>query len=108
MALHIVLRHKNDQTQKWGNHWIDEDIIDVITTSYEVAKALQDALKQGSSVYIHRCGWAGNSPLICAKVEIESVDWIDKKNALVKFCRQERLGIRPVCQPTEGTSFYLA
>ena len=109
MSAYIVVHHRKDPEKPWSNAWLDDDddLLEAITTTREVASRCRQALHSGESVYIHRCAYATERPVICCSAQVASIDQVGS-SWLVKFKGQKRLAVSPPLQPMLGTNSYEA
>jgi hypothetical protein len=76
MAFYVVLHHPDDRSpSRWSNDWArgSRRRIKTITTN---AKIAEDAEAAGS-VYVHRCGFGDDAPMIVCEAKVISVVQID-------------------------------
>jgi hypothetical protein len=90
MALYLVVRHPQNPNQTFENRWENDELLTSIQTTLEIANLCIQARVQNQWVYIHRCGYNGNDPMICCSVHVANVEeiggWI-----IVNFIDQTRL-----------------
>jgi hypothetical protein len=94
MALYLVLHHPEDRRPtQWTNVWEpgSRSRICSITTPTEVAT---DA-RSRSSVFIHRCSYAGEPAAIACEARVTSVQPLDARTSLVHFDVIRRLETPP-------------
>ena len=110
MALYIVVHHHRDSNQLWTNAWVDDQIIETITTTAEIGRMCQRAQLAGSPVYVHRCAWGECPPIICCSTQVLRVDRIGKgkKGSIVNFHQGVACNVHPPRQPYPGQNFYEA
>ena len=107
MTLHVVLHHHQDPNQPWTNDWVDDERIQSIQTTTEIGRLCQDAQRRNDAVFVHRCAWGGNSPIICCCAMVTRVATIDRRTALVTFEGATALGLTPPVQAFLGQNFYI-
>lgn len=108
MPLYVVVHHQNDENQSWVNAWLNDQLIEAIQTTTEIGTLCRNAKARGERVFVHRCGCAESSPLICCSAEVEEVGQIDNTTALVRFTGAVPLNGTPPRSPVQGQNFYLA
>jgi cobalamin biosynthesis Mg chelatase CobN len=106
MPLYVVVHHRRDENQPWVNAWLDDQLIEAIQTTKEIGKLCRQAKERGERVFVHRCGWLENSPVICCSAEVDGVDHIDKTTSLVRFNAPQALNQLPPSTPIQGQNFY--
>jgi len=108
MPLYVVVHHQADEKQPWVNAWLNDELIEAIQTTKEIGKQCRQAKEQGELVFVHRCGWLDNPPVICCSAEIEDVAEIDKATTLVKFLNPTPLNHSSPRTPVRGQNFYVS
>ena len=108
MALYIVVHHHRDSNQPWQNAWVDDQVIEAITTTSEIGRMCQRSQQSGTPVYVHRCAWGECTPVISCATQVVRVDHIDKKTSLVTFEQGVACNVQPPRQPYPGQNFYEA
>jgi hypothetical protein len=108
MALYVVLHHRGDERRPWVNAWIDDDLVEAITTTKEIGARCLKSKARGERVFVHRCGWGGNAPVVSCSAEVEDVDSIDRSTVLVRFREATAVHGEPPITPNEGQNFYEA
>lgn len=106
MNLYVVVHHRKDQNQPWANSWLDDDCIQVIQTTKEIGQLCSSAKEQSQKVFVHRCGWGNEKPIISCSVDVERVDSVDKKTSLVWFCNPEATHREPTTTLFRGRNYY--
>lgn len=106
--LYLVVHHGRDPDQRFVNSWLDDERLDAITTTVEIGRLCQDAQQKREPVYVHRCGWADEHPVVCCSVSLVRVDPVDRHTKLVRFADQQVLNAQPPVTPRPGQSFYFA
>jgi hypothetical protein len=106
--LHVVVRHRLAETQKWTNIWIDDDKLESITTTCEIGSLCSRAMESGESVFVHRCAWKNFQPRVCCSAKVLEVSGLDGRTWFVKFGAQQVLVNEPQVKPGRGTNFYQA
>lgn len=106
MSLCIVIHHRSDHSQPWMNSWLDNDRIQAIQTTKEIGQLCSNAKEKNQKVLIHRCRWGHEKPTVSCVVDVESVDTIDKRTCLVRFCNPEITNREPTIIPGRGQNFY--
>ena len=105
MAFFVVVHHKRDQDQPWKNHWLDDDRLQVIETTEDIAARCAEAQRRGERVFVHRCGWLGGPPMVCCSVAIKNarhgsnLGWVEFHDPVI-------LDIPPTVQPGRGQNCY--
>jgi hypothetical protein len=102
--LYVVVHHRDDPEQPYANCWLDENRLEAITTTAKIAGLCLDEQKKGKYVYVHRCRWADNPPVICCRALVELADPV----GYVKFKDQEVLASTPAVTLGRGQNFYWA
>ena len=106
MALYVLVHHRKAQEQPWSNAWLDDDLLDAITTTAEIGRLCEQARLGDDEVFVHRCAWG--SPEISCAVRVGAVDPLPRRQALVRFVEPRRVGVAPAVTPHEGQNHYLA
>ena len=104
----VVVHHRNDSSQPWVNSWLDENLLEAITTNLEIGRLCEDVKKNNLDVFVHRCAWNEFYPLVCCSASVIEVAQFDRKTILVKFGNQKVINLSPPVSPHPGQSFYLA
>lgn len=107
-SLHLVVHHRRDAHQPWPNKWLDDDRLEVITTTKEIGLRCAEALATGEPVRVHRCGWGDIEPSVCCEVSIVSSVQFDKRSYLVEFHDHKILADTPRVSPYPGQNSYQA
>jgi hypothetical protein len=107
MAGFVVVHHRRDGDQPWSNNWGDDDRLQMITTTAEIAARCEQAHRTGERIYVHRCGLDARPPLICCSVEVESASY-DAMAGCVSFSAFEFVGLPPSRKPARGENWYEA
>jgi hypothetical protein len=107
MALFLVVRHQGNKDQRWANKWLDDDRLQTITTTPQIGDLCEAARIAGERVFVHRCGWKPDTPLICCSVKVAKVTKLDGR-ASIEFTEPTVLGCEPPIRPAYGQSFYEA
>jgi hypothetical protein len=107
MPLYLVVHHRRDPDQPWVNGWLDDDCLEAIQTTRQVADLCNDALGKDHTVFVHRCAFASNVPTICCSLKIDAVDKIVSSTWLVKFKDQTPQSLFPPTQPARGQNWYV-
>jgi hypothetical protein len=107
MALYLVVRHRQNLTQRFHNVWQNDDLLTSIQTTLEIGKLCMDAKAQKQWVYIHRCRYGVCPPTICCSVHVAVVADIGGL-IIVEFRDQTPLNIAPGAPPPpeQGQSYY--
>ena len=108
MSLYVVVHHQQDANQPWKNSWLSDELLEAILTTNEIGTLCRSAKAQGERVFVHRCGSGDSSPIICCSAEVDDVDQIDEKTALVRFTKQQLVNTFPPRTPVKGQNSYLA
>lgn len=106
-ALYIVVRHRDQPDQPWGNAWDDERRLIAITTTTDLGAKLEAARARRTPIFVHRCGWGGADPTICCEVQVTKLDRIGGKQVLVTFDCIRTLSARPPTAPRPGDHSYV-
>ena len=106
MPLYVVVHHRSDERQPWINAWLNDQLIEAIQTTKEIGRLCFQAKKRGEQLFVHRCGWQENAPVICCSAKVEDVAEIDKSTSLVRFADQISLNLAPPRTPARGQNFY--
>lgn len=109
--LYLVVHHRRDPNQPWkGNVWIknDDNRLEAIETTNNVAGECEEAMRAGRLVRFHRCAYAGADPVVCSEARVASVQRIDRKTSIVRFEDQVVLEQPPAMLPPRGTNSYTA
>lgn len=107
MSLYVVLHHQQDENQPWVNAWLNDQLIEAIQTTMEIGRLCRQAKERGEQVFVHRCGWLENPPMICCSASIEDVAEIDNSTTLVRFAGSTSLDEIPPRTPIRGQNFYV-
>ncbi len=108
MSTYIVVHHRSDRNQPWVNEWLDDQRLQAIQTTKQVAELCQDALSSGEMVYVHRCASVYGPPSICCGLRVAQVEHVDSSTWLVRFKEQEPLNCDPPAHPMPGQNSYVA
>jgi hypothetical protein len=106
MSLYVIVHPRFDANQTWVNAWMSDHLIEAIQTTNEIGKACQKAKEAGKRVFVHRCSWGENSPVICCSALVEEVSAIDRSTMLVTFAQQIVVDSPPPLTPTKGQNSY--
>jgi hypothetical protein len=106
MSTYLVVHHRADK-QSWVNSWLDDDRLEAIQTTPQVAHLCRTALASGQQVFVHRCAAGHAPPVICCALEVDSVSTIGGTTWLVKFKNQHALSAAPPVQPMPGQNSYV-
>ena len=104
MALFIVLHHRRDPAQPWANAWHDDDRIEAIQTTPDIAKA---ALAAGR-VFVHRCAWGSAPAAVVCEARVLRISSLDRRSSLVRFEALRVLSAAPPATVIRGQNSYLA
>ncbi len=85
MNLYVVVHHQQDPVQNWANNWLDDNRLESITTPAEIGEYCYDAMKNGERVFVHRCGWGSERPVVCCSAKVTLSAGLDKATYIVKF-----------------------
>jgi hypothetical protein len=108
MNFYIVVHHRKDSNQPWKNQWLDDNRIVTITTTRDIGAYCQNLIGTNRIIFVHRCAWGNEKPTICAEVQVEAADPIDKKTYLVRFKNQMVIDTTPPKNPLPGSNSYEA
>lgn len=106
--LYVVVHHRCDLSQPYSNSWIDDERIEAITTTNEIGELCAEAMSQGNLVFVHRCGWGEQQPIVSCAATVDEVATVDKRTKLVTFAAQRTIGAVPSISPRVGQSYYFA
>lgn len=109
--LYLVVHHRRDPNQPWkGNAWLtnDDNRLEAIETTNNVADECAEAMRAGELVRFHRCAYAGANPVVCSEARVASVQRIDRNTSIVRFEDQLALEEPPERLPPRGTNSYTA
>ena len=106
MPLYVVVHHQQDPDQPWKNSWLDDELLDAIQTTKQVADACRDALAKNQTVFVHRCAFGNDLPTICCALKVDTVDKVISSTWLVKFKDQQPQHLSPPIQPGRGQNSY--
>ena len=107
MAYYVVVHHRRDSDQPWSNTWIDDDRLEVISTTGEIAQRCDQVKRQGERVFVHRCGWEAWPPVVCCSLAVKRAIH-DEKLGWVEFHDHVIIGIPPLVAPGSGQNSYEA
>jgi hypothetical protein len=108
MALYVVLHHRRDPNQPWVNSWFDDERIEAIQTTLEIGKLCKRAQDDGDLVFVHRCGFDGDVPIVCCAARVAQSAPVDRGTYSVTFCGTARRSLVPPLSPARGQNFYIA
>lgn len=108
MKKYLVVHHRKDTHQPWTNSWLDDQRLEAIQTTKQVAELCQDALSSDEVIYVHRCASSMGPPSICCALKVWTVQHIASSNWLVRFKDQQPLNAMPPVQPRPGQNSYFA
>ena len=100
--LYIIVRHKHAE-QIWVNSWKDENTLEAITTTKELAKICELEKKSKNIVAIYRCEYNGSSAVICGQAEVDTVDTTIN---YVSFKNYNVLNVSPPLVAQQGQTHY--
>lgn len=106
MSLYVVLHHRDDKEQSWQNAWLDETTIEAIQTTREIGQKCGKIKAAGGRVFVHRCRYGENPPVICCSANVAAVSAIDKSTALVTFSNPVPTDEEPPVLPVKHQNFY--
>ena len=106
MALYLVVHHRRDADQPWQNAWLDDHRLQAIQTTTQIGRLCAAAQEAGERVFVHRCGWGGEAPLICCTVLVARVSQLPGRSSLVEVVEPTALGCPPSLQPGRGQNWY--
>ena len=104
--LYLVVHHRRDFHQPYPNSWLDDEQLDAIETTTAIGRMCQKAKVSGRAVYVHRCAWDENPPVICCRALVLDATAIDRRTWYVRFGSQQVLAEPPPKIPYPGQSFY--
>jgi len=107
MALYLVVHHRQDPHQPWPNSWLDDNRLEVITTTSQIGQLCQIEQSNKNDVFVHRCGFGSNQPTVSCVVKVADVQPIDRKTSLVRFENQRMSGLATPQTPALGTNYYV-
>ena len=105
--LYLVVHHQRDAHQPYPNSWLDDQRLDAIETTPAIGRMCKDAKISDRAVFVHRCAWDDNPPVICCRAVVLDAVAIDRRTWYVRFGNQEVLSESPSKSPYPGQSFYL-
>jgi hypothetical protein len=103
----VVVHHRRDREQPWVNLWDDDDRLQAITTTSDIAARCERARRNAERIYVHRCGWARGRPLVCCSVLVRGAGR-DDEIGWVKFSDPLVLQAEPTVHPARGQDSYEA
>lgn len=106
MSLYIVLHHRDDKEQPWVNAWLDDATIEAIQTTKEIGQKCGKIKATGDRVFVHRCRYGENPPVICCSVSVADVSAIDNRTVLVTFSNPVPMNNEPPLSPVKHQNFY--
>ncbi len=104
----LVVHHQRDAHQPYPNSWLDAERLDAIETTPAIGRLCKAAKVSGRAVYVHRCAWDDNPPVICCRAVVLDAVAIDRRTWYVRFGSQQVLAEPPPKMPYLGQSFYLS
>jgi hypothetical protein len=107
MSLYVVVHHQRDENQPWINAWLNDQLIEAIQTTKQIGGLCHQAMEHGERVFVHRCGWQENPPVICCSAEVEEVAKIDNSTSLVRFVGAAPLNDSPPRTVVRGQNYYV-
>lgn len=107
MPLHVIVHHRRDSNQPWVNSWLDDNRLEAIQTTLEVARLCRNAHAKDATVFVHRCAFGGDAPLICCSLKVDTVDRVASSTWLVKFKDQRPIRSVPPIQAAQGQNSYV-
>ena len=107
MALYVVVHHRRDQQQPWANRWTDDNCLEAISTTPDIAARCRLAKDHGERVFVHRCGWEDGPPRVCCSLVVADAKH-DEKIGWVRFRDPEIRDDSPSVHPGRGQNSYEA
>src|SRR5690348_7582473 len=107
MRKYLVVHHQKDTNQPWTNSWLDDQRLEAIQTTRQVAELCREALSSGELVYVHRCATTLSPPSVCCSLRIATIDHLGSSTWLVRFKDQAPMNEAPLIQPMLGQNSYL-
>ena len=109
MDLFVLVHHQKDLKQPWKNNWLDANLSDpseleYIYTKHSLAMACEAERLAGKRVFIHRCSYKSSPRVICASVDIATVDLVQNK---VVFVNHVVTSETPPIQANQGQISYV-
>ena len=105
--MHIVVHHRSDSHQPYANSWLNDNILEAITTLNEVANLLRIEKQNARRIYVHRCALGLEvNHVICCSVEVNQISRIDRKESYVTFKNAIPLDESPLLTPMPGQNYY--
>jgi hypothetical protein len=104
--LYVVVHHRRDPDQRWSNSWRSDEELEAIQTTATIGRLCEEAKLAARAVYIDRCAWDANPPLVCCRAIVRDALEIDRSTWLVQFCQQPVLAESPPEQPGRGQKHY--
>jgi len=107
VAFYVVVHHRRDKNQSWVNDWADDQRLNAITTTAEIASRCGVAKSSGERIYVHRCAYEGFPARIACSVAVKearsdpAVSWVAFHDAAI-------LDAPPPVQPARGQNSYEA
>jgi hypothetical protein len=105
--LYLVVHHQRDSQQPFPNSWLDDDRLDAIETTPAIGRMCKEAKLSGRPIFVHRCAWDENPPVVCCRALVLDAVPIDRRTCYVRFGSQEVLAEPPPNTPCPGQNFYL-
>ena len=106
MSLYVVLHHMDDKEQPWINAWLDESTIHVIQTTKQIGEKCGKIKAIGGRVFVHRCRYGENPPVICCSANIAEISAIDDSTVLVTFSNPIPMNEGPPLSSVKHQNFY--
>jgi len=107
MAFFVVVHHRRDQSQPWKNSWRDDDRLEAISTTPDIAGRCALAKRNQEKVFVHRCGWMGSPPTVCCAAAAQEAG-SDSSVGWVQFRDHSVLRAKPPLLPGRGQNSYEA
>lgn len=108
MPFYIVLHHRDDKEQPWVNAWLDDTTIEAIQTTRDIGQKCAKIKANGDRVFVHRCRYRDNPPVICCSVSVADVSAIDNSTTLVTFSNPIPTNDEPPIAPVKHQNSYEA